>query len=727
MTTALEMNLSGKHRFSNAGTIGSVPQGPSSLSSASSSIVSNGPPMNIASGSLTSSIFGPSAFPFQGANNNGNAGNNNNNNSATQGTALNSPASASTAPSSSFFQSIMDDNSGCVALRVQNLPRDITPREFKVLFTFAHEFLYSELQKSTSLADNGLPVNVFGYAYFKSFSSASAVQNALDMRSDIFSVTDGALAGSPPNGSTSLPPLKCDIRSSRRSTSHDSLSLMAINPSFTKPMQPTAAGIKPSGSRFGFGGTAGASSGAPPGTAASGAPSGGPQPQSASQQHQPPQQPQAASSVPLDMPPPFSEYYSDNGVFSPTSPRSLFPIVPSQPVDTSNGDYLAPIASGKSLLLESQNRDDEEFNNIVQDPSRFFGFSQSAVQGLQSQPPQQQQQSNGPVSGISNQVGIPPSSGAPPLLHKNSFEGPGGFNKTANPSTGPFGGPGSINGSGRSSISGPSTGAIQPPIGSNVQQQQQAPATNTSAPVTNGPTSASNAPGQWAASAAADKRRTSKVPITKQFQGLSLNSNSSAVTSGAPSVQPASSTASAPAPTATTGGTSGSSNDGAGEGSKVVVPYSPTNNAQAVQIMQSGGRVLPPANPADQNPPCNTLYVGNLPPDTSEDELKELFSSRRGYKRLCFRTKANGPMCFVEFEDVNYATRALEELYGFGLSNSVKGGIRLSFSKNPLGVRSNNNNNNSNNNSRVGMVNGGSYSRYNGNNQYSDGTFLVGK
>jgi hypothetical protein len=97
---------------------------------------------------------------------------------------------------------------------------------------------------------------------------------------------------------------------------------------------------------------------------------------------------------------------------------------------------------------------------------------------------------------------------------------------------------------------------------------------------------------------------------------------------------------------------------------------------------------FPPANPADQNPPCNTLYVGNLPIDTSEEELKAMFSKQRGYKRLCFRTKQNGPMCFVEFEDVSFATKALNELYGQLLHNSVKGGIRLSFSKNPLGVRS---------------------------------------
>ena len=104
---------------------------------------------------------------------------------------------------------------------------------------------------------------------------------------------------------------------------------------------------------------------------------------------------------------------------------------------------------------------------------------------------------------------------------------------------------------------------------------------------------------------------------------------------------------------------------------------------------------FPPVNPADQNPPCNTLYVGNLPANTSEEELKAMFSKQRGYKRLCFRTKQNGPMCFVEFEDTSFATKALNELYGQPLHNSVKGGIRLSFSKNPLGVRSNQNPNQS--------------------------------
>ncbi|KAK3363294.1 hypothetical protein B0T25DRAFT_443047 [Lasiosphaeria hispida] len=109
---------------------------------------------------------------------------------------------------------------------------------------------------------------------------------------------------------------------------------------------------------------------------------------------------------------------------------------------------------------------------------------------------------------------------------------------------------------------------------------------------------------------------------------------------------------------------------------------------QQQQQQSYRGHNFPPANPADQNPPCNTLYVGNLPIDTSEEELKAMFSKQRGYKRLCFRTKQNGPMCFVEFEDISFATKALNDLYGQPLHNSVKGGIRLSFSKNPLGVRS---------------------------------------
>ncbi|KAI0818373.1 hypothetical protein GGR55DRAFT_72851 [Xylaria sp. FL0064] len=91
------------------------------------------------------------------------------------------------------------------------------------------------------------------------------------------------------------------------------------------------------------------------------------------------------------------------------------------------------------------------------------------------------------------------------------------------------------------------------------------------------------------------------------------------------------------------------------------------------------------------SPPCNTLYIANLPINPSEEELKSLMAEQQGYKRMLFRTKQSGPLCFVEFENVAFATKALHELNGRSLSDDVNGGsrpIRATFSKNPLGVRS---------------------------------------
>ncbi|KAF8309332.1 hypothetical protein DL93DRAFT_2028544, partial [Clavulina sp. PMI_390] len=97
----------------------------------------------------------------------------------------------------------------------------------------------------------------------------------------------------------------------------------------------------------------------------------------------------------------------------------------------------------------------------------------------------------------------------------------------------------------------------------------------------------------------------------------------------------------------------------------------------------------------DQNPPINTLYVGNLPTTASsstanallEESLRVAFSKCAGFRKLCFRQKSNGPMCFVEFDDVQFATQAMHDMYGNTLNGLIKNGIRLSYSKNPLGVR----------------------------------------
>lgn len=112
-------------------------------------------------------------------------------------------------------------------------------------------------------------------------------------------------------------------------------------------------------------------------------------------------------------------------------------------------------------------------------------------------------------------------------------------------------------------------------------------------------------------------------------------------------------------------------------------PSSLPNSGLPGSFSNTNGLALSP-----ENPPCNTLYVGNLPPTANEMELRTLFGNCPGFRRLSFKPKIGGsPMCFVEFEDVRAATVAMESLYGTMLSNSTKGGIRLSYSKNPLGVR----------------------------------------
>lgn len=86
-------------------------------------------------------------------------------------------------------------------------------------------------------------------------------------------------------------------------------------------------------------------------------------------------------------------------------------------------------------------------------------------------------------------------------------------------------------------------------------------------------------------------------------------------------------------------------------------------------------------------PPCNKLYVSNLPAETSQEELEDIFSTQPGYKWISFQGGADGPLCYVEFSDAAKAARALRKFYGWPLKNSRMGGIRLSFSKDNFGNR----------------------------------------
>lgn len=77
-----------------------------------------------------------------------------------------------------------------------------------------------------------------------------------------------------------------------------------------------------------------------------------------------------------------------------------------------------------------------------------------------------------------------------------------------------------------------------------------------------------------------------------------------------------------------------------------------TNSYDTLPYSSSFSSATPSLSGIDQNPPCNTLYVGNLLNETTEQELYNLFAPCPGYKRLCLKSRNTGPMCFVEVQCV---------------------------------------------------------------------------
>jgi len=84
----------------------------------------------------------------------------------------------------------------------------------------------------------------------------------------------------------------------------------------------------------------------------------------------------------------------------------------------------------------------------------------------------------------------------------------------------------------------------------------------------------------------------------------------------------------------------------------------------------------------DDDPPCTTLHVGNIPLNTSIEELIDLFCMEKGYERLLYKRTPHGSLCFIHFESIASARLARNLLWGRRLKGS-EDGITLQFSRNP--------------------------------------------
>ncbi|XP_058113837.1 uncharacterized protein LOC131256814 [Magnolia sinica] len=121
--------------------------------------------------------------------------------------------------------------------------------------------------------------------------------------------------------------------------------------------------------------------------------------------------------------------------------------------------------------------------------------------------------------------------------------------------------------------------------------------------------------------------------------------------------------------------------------------YDPYGGYSVPQVALPAPAPLPapciyaPVQKTKDNPPCNTLFIGNLGENVIEEEVRELFDVQPGYKQLKILRQERNTVCFIEFEDVNSAMTVHHSLQGAVIPSSGRGGIRIQFSKNPFGRR----------------------------------------
>ncbi|GMH25225.1 hypothetical protein Nepgr_027068 [Nepenthes gracilis] len=88
------------------------------------------------------------------------------------------------------------------------------------------------------------------------------------------------------------------------------------------------------------------------------------------------------------------------------------------------------------------------------------------------------------------------------------------------------------------------------------------------------------------------------------------------------------------------------------------------------------------------NTPCPTLFVANLGPTCTEQELTQVFSRCRGFLKLKIQSTYGAPVAFVDFQDTASSTEALAQLQGAVLYSSPGGeGMRLEYAKSRMGMR----------------------------------------
>ena len=81
-------------------------------------------------------------------------------------------------------------------------------------------------------------------------------------------------------------------------------------------------------------------------------------------------------------------------------------------------------------------------------------------------------------------------------------------------------------------------------------------------------------------------------------------------------------------------------------------PQQPAYYQPPPAAVSTGPRAYTSISNTKDNPPCNTLFVGNLGDTVNEAELRGIFASQPGFMQLKLNRGSKSVTCFVEFADV---------------------------------------------------------------------------
>ncbi|KAI9161005.1 hypothetical protein LWI28_013571 [Acer negundo] len=81
---------------------------------------------------------------------------------------------------------------------------------------------------------------------------------------------------------------------------------------------------------------------------------------------------------------------------------------------------------------------------------------------------------------------------------------------------------------------------------------------------------------------------------------------------------------------------------------------------------------------------CSTLFIANLGPNCTEDELKQVLSLYPGFSMLKLRAKGGMPVAFADYEEIEQANRVMEELQGSMLPSSDRGGMHIEYARSKM-------------------------------------------